>query len=134
MTLPSVRTWASTGSILSALNELGAFGKAIARRVKRSPNFPTCRRSAKWLSRSVFMGGLRGPEGNTSRFVDRFAAEVNKVLASDEVKNRLLELGVLPGVVARQRTRRAFSDRNSPNGKKWLKSPERRWSERAHEQ
>ena len=96
MTLPSVRTWASTGSILSALNELGAFGKAIARRVKRSPNFPTCRRSAKWLSRSVFMGGLRGPEGNTSRFVDRFAAEVNKVLASDEVKNRLLEVGALP--------------------------------------
>jgi hypothetical protein len=40
MMLPSVRTWASIGSILSALSEPGAFGKAIARRVKRSPNLP----------------------------------------------------------------------------------------------
>ena len=36
------------------------------------------------------------PKGTPKNVADRFAAEVNKVLASDEVKNRLLEVGALP--------------------------------------
>jgi tripartite-type tricarboxylate transporter receptor subunit TctC len=36
------------------------------------------------------------PKGTPQGVADRFAAEVNKVLASDEVKNRLLEVGALP--------------------------------------
>jgi tripartite-type tricarboxylate transporter receptor subunit TctC len=36
------------------------------------------------------------PKGTPKDIVERLAAEVNKVLASDEVKNRLLEVGALP--------------------------------------
>jgi tripartite-type tricarboxylate transporter receptor subunit TctC len=36
------------------------------------------------------------PKGTPKDIVERLAAEVNKVRASDEVKNRLLEVGALP--------------------------------------
>jgi tripartite-type tricarboxylate transporter receptor subunit TctC len=66
---------------------------------KRSPNLPDVpaigERAVPGFDLSSWVV-FAAPKGTPKDVVDRFAAEVNKVLASDEVNNRLLEVGALP--------------------------------------
>ena len=66
---------------------------------KRSPNLPDVPAIGEMAVPGFDLSSwvvFAAPKGTPKDVVDRFAAEVNKVLASDEVKNRLLEVGALP--------------------------------------
>ena len=66
---------------------------------KRSPNLPDVPAIGEMAVPGFDLSSwvvFAAPKGTPQDVVDRFAAEVNKVLASDEVKNRLLEVGALP--------------------------------------
>ena len=66
---------------------------------KRSPNLPDVPAIGETAVPGFDLSSwvvFAAPKGTPKDIVDRFAAEVNKVLASDEVKNRLLEVGALP--------------------------------------
>ena len=66
---------------------------------KRSPNLPDVPAMGEIAAPGFDLSSwvvFAAPKGTPQNVVDRFAAEVNKVLASDEVNNRLLEVGALP--------------------------------------
>jgi len=66
---------------------------------KRSPNLPDVPAMGEISVPGFDLSSwvvFAAPKGTPKTVVDRFAVEVNKVLASDEVKNRLLEVGALP--------------------------------------
>jgi len=66
---------------------------------KRSPNLPDVPAIGEMAVPGFDLSSwvvFAAPKGTPKTVVDRFAIEVNKVLASDEVKNRLLEVGALP--------------------------------------
>ena len=66
---------------------------------KRSPNLPDVPAMGEMAVPGFDLSSwvvFAAPKGTPQDVVDRFAAEVNKVLASDEVKDRLLEVGALP--------------------------------------
>ena len=66
---------------------------------KRSPNLPDVPAIGEMAVPGFDLSSwvvFAAPKGTTKDVVDRFAAEVNKVLASGEVNNRLLEVGALP--------------------------------------
>ena len=66
---------------------------------KRSPNLPDVPAIGEMAVPGFDLSSwvvFAAPKGTPKNVTDRFAAEVNKVLASDEVKNRLLEVGALP--------------------------------------
>ena len=66
---------------------------------KRSPNLPDVPAIGEMAVPGFDLSSwvvFAAPKGTPQDVVDRFAAEVNKVLALDEVKNRLLEVGALP--------------------------------------
>jgi tripartite-type tricarboxylate transporter receptor subunit TctC len=66
---------------------------------KRSPNLPDVPAIGEMAVPGFDLSSwvvFAAPKGTLKDVVDRFAAEVNKVLASDEVNNRLLEVGALP--------------------------------------
>ena len=66
---------------------------------KRSPNLPDVPAMGEMAVPGFDLSSwvvFAAPKGTPKTVVDRFAIEVNKVLASDEVKNRLLEVGALP--------------------------------------
>ena len=66
---------------------------------KRSPNLPDVPAIGEMAVPGFDLSSwvvFAAPKGTPKDVVDRFAAEVNKVLALDEVKNRLLEVGALP--------------------------------------
>jgi len=66
---------------------------------KRSPNLPDVPAIGEMAVPGFDLSSwvvFAAPKGTPKTVVDRFAVEVNKVLASDEVKNRLLEVGALP--------------------------------------
>ena len=66
---------------------------------KRSPNLPDVPAIGEMAVPGFDLSSwvvFAAPKGTPKNVADRFAAEVNKVLASDEVKNRLLEVGALP--------------------------------------
>jgi tripartite-type tricarboxylate transporter receptor subunit TctC len=66
---------------------------------KRSPNLPDVPAIGEMAVPGFDLSSwvvFAAPKGTPKDVVDRFAAEVNKVLASDEVNNRLLEVGALP--------------------------------------
>ena len=66
---------------------------------KRSPNLPDVPAMGEMAVPGFDLSSwvvFAAPKGTPKNVADRFAAEVNKVLASDEVKNRLLEVGALP--------------------------------------
>ena len=66
---------------------------------KRSPNLPDVPAIGEMAVPGFDLSSwvvFAAPKGTPKDVADRFAAEVNKVLASDEVKNRLLEVGALP--------------------------------------
>jgi tripartite-type tricarboxylate transporter receptor subunit TctC len=66
---------------------------------KRSPNLPDVPAMGEMAVPGFDLSSwvvFAAPKGTPKTVVDRFAVEVNKVLASDEVKNRLLEVGALP--------------------------------------
>ena len=66
---------------------------------KRSPNLPDVPAIGEMAVPGFDLSSwvvFAAPKGTPKNVADRFAAEVNEVLASDEVKNRLLEVGALP--------------------------------------
>ena len=66
---------------------------------KRSPNLPDVPAIGEMAVPGFDLSSwvvFAAPKGTPKNVADRFAAEVNKVLALDEVKNRLLEVGALP--------------------------------------
>jgi tripartite-type tricarboxylate transporter receptor subunit TctC len=66
---------------------------------KRSPNLPDVPAIGEMAVPGFDLSSwvvFAAPKGTPMDIVDRFAAEVSKVLASPEVKNRLLEVGALP--------------------------------------
>jgi tripartite-type tricarboxylate transporter receptor subunit TctC len=66
---------------------------------KRSPNLPDVPAIGEMAVPGFDLSSwvvFAAPKGTPKNVADRFAVEVNKVLASDEVKNRLLEVGALP--------------------------------------
>ena len=66
---------------------------------KRSPNLPDVPAIGEMAVPGFDLSSwvvFAAPKGTPKDVVDRLAAEVNKVLASDEVNNRLLEVGALP--------------------------------------
>ena len=66
---------------------------------KRSPNLPDVPAIGETAVPGFDLSSwvvFAAPKGTPKDVVDRFAAEVNKVLASGEVNNRLLEVGALP--------------------------------------
>jgi tripartite-type tricarboxylate transporter receptor subunit TctC len=66
---------------------------------KRSPNLPDVPAIGEMAVPGFDLSSwvvFAAPKGTPKDIVERLAAEVNKVLASDEVKNRLLEVGALP--------------------------------------
>jgi tripartite-type tricarboxylate transporter receptor subunit TctC len=66
---------------------------------KRSPNLPDVPAIGEMAVPGFDLSSwvvFAAPKGTPKDVVDRFAAEVNKVLASGEVNNRLLEVGALP--------------------------------------
>ena len=66
---------------------------------KRSPNLPDVPAIGETAVPGFDLSSwvvFAAPKGTPKNIVDRFSAEVSKVLASPEVKNRLLEVGALP--------------------------------------
>ncbi|MDD0808718.1 tripartite tricarboxylate transporter substrate binding protein [Curvibacter sp. RS43] len=84
----------SSGHLKSGkVRALAVTGKT---RVPALPNVPTLAESAIPDFNSISWIGLLAPAGTPKDLVEKIAADVRQVLAQDEVKARLAELGALP--------------------------------------
>ncbi len=67
-----------------------------AQRVSALPEVPTLAESALPGFNSISWIGLLAPAGTPREIVEKISTDVREVLASDEVRNKLIELGAAP--------------------------------------
>ena len=76
--------------------KLRALAVTGARRVPAVPEVPTLAETVLPGFNSISWIGLFAPAGTPKDIVDRISADVRELLASDEVKGKLIELGAVP--------------------------------------
>jgi tripartite-type tricarboxylate transporter receptor subunit TctC len=76
--------------------KLRALAVTGARRVPALPDVPTLAEAALPGFNSISWIGLLAPAGTPTDIVQKISADVREVLASDEVKLKLVELGAVP--------------------------------------
>ena len=76
--------------------KLRALAVTGARRVPAVPEVPTLAESVLPGFNSISWIGLFAPTGTPKDIVDRISADVREVLATEEVKTKLIELGAVP--------------------------------------
>ncbi len=76
--------------------KLRALAVTGARRVPAVPEVPTLAESVLPGFDSISWIGLFAPAGTPRDIVDKISADVRELLASDEVKGKLIELGAVP--------------------------------------
>jgi tripartite-type tricarboxylate transporter receptor subunit TctC len=84
----------SIGHIKSG--KLRALAVTGEKRVSALPNVPTLAESALPGFNSISWIGLLAPAGTPAAIVEKISADVREVLAIEEVKSKLVELGALP--------------------------------------
>jgi tripartite-type tricarboxylate transporter receptor subunit TctC len=76
--------------------KLRALAVTSAQRVAALPEVPTLAESAVPGFDSISWIGLLAPAGTPREIVEKISADVREVVAADDVKNRLIELGAIP--------------------------------------
>jgi tripartite-type tricarboxylate transporter receptor subunit TctC len=76
--------------------KLRALAVTSAQRVAALPEVPTLAEGAIPGFNSISWIGVLAPAGTPKDIVDKVSADIREVLASDEVKNKLIELGAIP--------------------------------------
>ena len=76
--------------------KLRALAVTGARRVPAVPEVPTLAEAVLPGFNSISWIGLFAPAGTPKDIVDKISADVRELLASDEVKGKLIELGAVP--------------------------------------
>jgi len=76
--------------------KLRALAVTGAQRVPALPDVPTLAEAALPGFNSISWIGLLAPAGTPRELVEKISADVREVLASDEVKQKLIELGAVP--------------------------------------
>ena len=76
--------------------KLRALAVTSAQRVSALPEVPTLAENAVPGFNSIRWIGLLAPAGTPREIVDKISADVREVLASDEVRSKLIELGAAP--------------------------------------
>jgi len=76
--------------------KLRALAVTSSKRVSALPNVPTLAESGLPGFNSVSWIGMLAPAGTPREIVDKISADVREVLASEEVKAKLVELGAVP--------------------------------------
>lgn len=76
--------------------KLRALAVTSAKRVEAFPELPTLAESALPGFNSISWIGLLAPAGTPPELVDKLSADVREVLASEDVKSRLVGLGGIP--------------------------------------
>ena len=76
--------------------KLRALAVTGAHRVPALPDVPTLAEAALPGFNSISWIGLLAPAGTPRELVEKISADVREVLASDEVKQKLIELGAVP--------------------------------------
>lgn len=76
--------------------KLRALAVTGAKRVGALPDVPTLSETAVPGFNSISWIGLLAPSGTPRDVVEKISADVREILASDEVKTKLLELGAIP--------------------------------------
>jgi tripartite-type tricarboxylate transporter receptor subunit TctC len=76
--------------------KLRALAVTGAQRVSALPEVPTLDETVVPGFNSISWIGLLAPAGTPSQIVDKLSADVREVLAADDVKSRLIELGAVP--------------------------------------
>ena len=76
--------------------KLRALAVTGAQRVPALPDVPTLAEAALPGFNSISWIGLLAPAGTQADIVQKISADVREVLASDEVKTKLVELGAIP--------------------------------------
>jgi tripartite-type tricarboxylate transporter receptor subunit TctC len=75
---------------------LRALAVTSAQRVAALPEVPTLAESAVPGFDSISWIGLLAPAGTPREIVEKISADVREVIAADDVRNRLIELGAIP--------------------------------------
>lgn len=76
--------------------KLRALAVTSAQRVAALPEVPTLAESAVPGFDSISWIGLLAPAGTPREIVEKISADLRDVVAADDVKNRLIELGAIP--------------------------------------
>jgi tripartite-type tricarboxylate transporter receptor subunit TctC len=76
--------------------KLRALAVTSSKRVSALPDIPTLAESGLPGFNSISWIGLLAPAGTPREIVERISADVREVLASEEVKTRLTDLGAVP--------------------------------------
>ncbi len=76
--------------------KLRALAVTSAQRVSALPEVPTLNEAALQGFNSISWIGLLAPAGTPREIVEKISADVREVLAGDEVRNKLVELGAAP--------------------------------------
>jgi tripartite-type tricarboxylate transporter receptor subunit TctC len=76
--------------------KLRALAVTGSQRVPALPEVPTLAEAALPGFNSISWIGVLAPAGTPKEIVDKVSSEVREVLASDEVKQKLIELGAVP--------------------------------------
>jgi tripartite-type tricarboxylate transporter receptor subunit TctC len=76
--------------------KLRALAVTSAQRVAALPEVPTLAESAVPGFDSISWIGLLAPAGTPREIVEKISADVREVIAADDVRNRLIELGAIP--------------------------------------
>ena len=76
--------------------KLRALAVTSNKRVPALPDVPTLSESALPGFNSISWIGLLAPAGTPSNIIDKISADVRGVLASDDVRQKLVELGAVP--------------------------------------
>ena len=84
----------ASGNIRSG--KLRALAVTSSQRVPALPEVPTLAETVLPGFNSISWIGLLAPAGTPKEIVEKIAADLREVLASDEVKARLIELGAVP--------------------------------------
>jgi tripartite-type tricarboxylate transporter receptor subunit TctC len=95
--------------------KLRALAVTSDKRVPALADVPTLAEGAVPKFNSISWIGLLAPAGTPKDIVDKIAADVRDVVASDEVKNRLIELGGVP----RTNTPAQFTDMIAADRKRY---------------
>lgn len=92
----------SVPGVISHINSgnLRALGVTSAERVPQLPNVPTISEAGVKGFEAIAMFGLYGPANMAPDLVKSISEDVNKVLASEEIREKFAALGATPGALA----------------------------------
>jgi tripartite-type tricarboxylate transporter receptor subunit TctC len=77
--------------------KLRALAVTGSKRVSALPDVPTLAEGPLPGFNSISWIGILAPAGTSKEIVDKISADVREVVAAEDTKNRLVELGAVPG-------------------------------------